>query len=374
LKFAVKENPDFAPAWSALGSFYFKTQKYDKSIECFEKCVELEPNNPEKWKSLSLVYERKRNFSKSLECLYKAKELNPDDPMIDKMIQSRKAQEKEYANETGWMDNNERVEPSSNIGVELLNETQLTRKEKRTQIIKPIMKNVCLRLIFHNSDGNVPVQKSQIPELNKSIEDLIQEGVSNMYSRYVYRPVLLNKGNLKVFVIGPNSPYGYIRLLNPDTMVGLIGKFGAIIGIPNSRSTFICPINNMQDYIGAQSEVYPLIYAVHKTESDKLSKNLYWYYNREFIWHPSVGDDKNSKNPPELDALIREMLMGEVTRNMPEEMKGFLGDIMGEMGNNNINNRTRERRNSDFFDPPKRCFRCGAYLDGDTCFECGQRQ
>ena len=46
LRFVTEHNPDFLPALSFLGLAYLKMRKPDHAVECFERALEIDPENP----------------------------------------------------------------------------------------------------------------------------------------------------------------------------------------------------------------------------------------------------------------------------------------------------------------------------------------
>nr|AGS51763.1 tetratricopeptide TPR_2 [uncultured bacterium contig00046] len=75
---AIKLNPNFAEAYYSMGIVYCFDENYDKGIEYYQKAIELEPNFAEAYYEMSITYEIKGDYVKAIECCQKAIELKPN--------------------------------------------------------------------------------------------------------------------------------------------------------------------------------------------------------------------------------------------------------------------------------------------------------
>ncbi len=74
-KIAIKLNPTFAAAHCGLGDSLAYEGRYQESIDCFDKAIDLSPNDPQLWAfytygALALLF--KRDFERALDWLEKA--------------------------------------------------------------------------------------------------------------------------------------------------------------------------------------------------------------------------------------------------------------------------------------------------------------
>ena len=64
--------------WYNLGAAYGDSGKYEKAIECFDKVIELEPNNASAWTNKGTLLSLSRKYQEAIKCYDKAIELEPD--------------------------------------------------------------------------------------------------------------------------------------------------------------------------------------------------------------------------------------------------------------------------------------------------------
>ncbi|MBB6067772.1 tetratricopeptide (TPR) repeat protein [Methanococcus maripaludis] len=69
-----------------MGYLHYKTKKYNESIFCFEKALDLNSNNKYAWNGLGNSYLLLKNYEKALMCYEKAIEIDPlyNEPKISK--------------------------------------------------------------------------------------------------------------------------------------------------------------------------------------------------------------------------------------------------------------------------------------------------
>ena len=79
LRRAIKEKPDFAAAYNALGySFADRNIRLNEAITLIEKALTLSPNDHYMLDSLGWAHYRKGNLDKAIQYLQDAYSINPD--------------------------------------------------------------------------------------------------------------------------------------------------------------------------------------------------------------------------------------------------------------------------------------------------------
>jgi tetratricopeptide (TPR) repeat protein len=73
----VKSNPNNSTAWLELGNLYFDSNKYQDSIQAYNKHLSLVPGNPDVWTDLGIMYRKSGNPAEAIASFDKAQELNP---------------------------------------------------------------------------------------------------------------------------------------------------------------------------------------------------------------------------------------------------------------------------------------------------------
>jgi len=88
-KYAVYLIPKFTKAYYDLGYLYFMQEKYDDTIEQWNKILEIEPDFPNKYivmNNLGIVYQKKEMPEKALEYFLQALQLAPEgSPIIEEI-------------------------------------------------------------------------------------------------------------------------------------------------------------------------------------------------------------------------------------------------------------------------------------------------
>jgi Flp pilus assembly protein TadD len=75
---AVEVNPNNAHAWYNYGTGLTKVGKYDDTtLMCFEKAVELNPTDPEAWNNKGAILAHLGRKKEAFDCYSRVTELNP---------------------------------------------------------------------------------------------------------------------------------------------------------------------------------------------------------------------------------------------------------------------------------------------------------
>ena len=75
---AVEINPEDAKAYYNMGIAYSDKGNYDKAIECYQNAIEIDPLYARAYYNMGRTYFDKGNYDKEIECYQKAVEINPD--------------------------------------------------------------------------------------------------------------------------------------------------------------------------------------------------------------------------------------------------------------------------------------------------------
>ena len=85
-KAGLKRHSEYAPGYAVLGCVYFDLKKYKKSMECFEKALDLEPGHLLSLRYLSDLYIRFKEVKKAL-CVYEMLLLSyPQDVQVQNIV------------------------------------------------------------------------------------------------------------------------------------------------------------------------------------------------------------------------------------------------------------------------------------------------
>lgn len=70
---ALKLNPTYLPAWGMKGYAFLELERYEEAMECFDKCLEADPNALTRFKK-GLCYYRMMRHEEAIACFRKALE------------------------------------------------------------------------------------------------------------------------------------------------------------------------------------------------------------------------------------------------------------------------------------------------------------
>ncbi|MFH1920465.1 MAG: tetratricopeptide repeat protein [Planctomycetota bacterium] len=73
---------DRVEAWDVLGGFYYKFGKRDEALNCWEQCLELDPNSSEAHYWVGIVARDRGRNEEAVESFRKAHALNPSEPQV----------------------------------------------------------------------------------------------------------------------------------------------------------------------------------------------------------------------------------------------------------------------------------------------------
>ncbi|MDR0976481.1 MAG: tetratricopeptide repeat protein [Prevotellaceae bacterium] len=75
---ALELEPDNVEAWNDKGLLLYFTKRHDEAITCFDKAIELEPDNNKAWYNKGLLLYSTKHYDEAITCFDKAIELEPD--------------------------------------------------------------------------------------------------------------------------------------------------------------------------------------------------------------------------------------------------------------------------------------------------------
>jgi SH3 domain-containing protein/tetratricopeptide repeat protein len=79
---AVKQSPDYGPAWALLGKLYSDENRYADAADAFQKAAQLMPKDAEFWRSLADSYSKMNEPAKSEEAMQKSQEIAGTTPIL----------------------------------------------------------------------------------------------------------------------------------------------------------------------------------------------------------------------------------------------------------------------------------------------------
>jgi tetratricopeptide (TPR) repeat protein len=65
------------------GNEYYYKKEYNNAIQCFDKALEIDPNNASTWNNKGLVLDHLRKYDDAIQCYDKALEIDPNNDLFN---------------------------------------------------------------------------------------------------------------------------------------------------------------------------------------------------------------------------------------------------------------------------------------------------
>src|SRR5262249_41896131 len=79
---AVKQAPDYGPAWALLGKLYSQESRYPDAADAFQKAAQLKPKDADFWRTLADRFSKMNEPAKSQEAFQKSQEASGSTPIV----------------------------------------------------------------------------------------------------------------------------------------------------------------------------------------------------------------------------------------------------------------------------------------------------
>jgi tetratricopeptide (TPR) repeat protein len=76
---ALEIEPNDSKAWNNKGTALGQLGNYEEAIKCFDKALEMEPNYAKAWDNKGTAFEKLGNYEEAIQCYDKAIEIQPND-------------------------------------------------------------------------------------------------------------------------------------------------------------------------------------------------------------------------------------------------------------------------------------------------------
>ncbi len=77
---SIELNPEDSNSWNGKGNSLYELEKYQDTIACYEKAIELDPKDPNPWNGKGNSLYRLEKYQDAIACYEKSIELDPKDP------------------------------------------------------------------------------------------------------------------------------------------------------------------------------------------------------------------------------------------------------------------------------------------------------
>lgn len=81
LSFYLRHDQDNGDAWEAIGCAHLRSKEFDRAEECFQRAIEIDPENASVLRNYSVLLSRTDRGRESYQMLRKSHDINPDDSL-----------------------------------------------------------------------------------------------------------------------------------------------------------------------------------------------------------------------------------------------------------------------------------------------------
>lgn len=167
------------------------------------------------------------------------------------------------------------------IGVRLYDREYTTVLGEEAVIRRPFAGEVFAVLVYDFPQAIQIVPKSDAEKWGKTEEKLYAIGIENIRQNYELTIQEVNIGEDTLFVVEAEHFFAPNILFELEKNKKLIGKGGAIIGIPTRSLVMIYPIRDMK-VIGALNVFFNNVTKFYKNGPGSLTKEIYWYRDGQY--------------------------------------------------------------------------------------------
>jgi len=86
----LNKNKNDAGAWTGLGNAYFEGKDINKAIQSYRKALEIKPQDQLALGNLGYVYFKEEKWEESLQCFETVQSLNPTDARANHYVHKLK--------------------------------------------------------------------------------------------------------------------------------------------------------------------------------------------------------------------------------------------------------------------------------------------
>ncbi|MBK8352087.1 MAG: hypothetical protein IPL21_10465 [Saprospirales bacterium] len=152
---------------------------------------------------------------------------------------------------------------------------------KENTIGKDFSGDIYAMVVYDLPDTVMNIQPAHFKVWNKTLDEVLEEGIKNIKSKYTSRITQEKFGEFKIWFVNGDHFFAPNIVFDFHNQKHLIGSKGALIGIPHRHSVIIYPIENLE-VVKVVNAIVPAIYGMNQEGPGSISNNLFWYSNGQF--------------------------------------------------------------------------------------------
>jgi hypothetical protein len=176
------------------------------------------------------------------------------------------------------------------LGVRIYAEEYIAHVGKENTVSKHIAGELYATMVLDLPEAVQTVSAEKAEKWGKTRDELLEIGVQNIKSNYTFNVSKEALEDFKIWLITGEHFFTPNILFDLQNRPNLVGKSGALIGLPHRHAVIIYPIDDL-DFVKTINVLIPLISSMYEEGPGSVSTNLLWYYNGEFENQPYVIEE-----------------------------------------------------------------------------------
>ena|ERR1051326_227387 len=170
---------------------------------------------------------------------------------------------------------------------------------KNNTLGKDLAEDIYAMLVFDLPYSVMNVRPEQADKWNKTNEELFNIGVENIKNKYEFDVSEQDLRGIKIWFVHGDHFFTPNIVLDLANRKNLLGRKGALIGIPHRHAVIIYPIETVE-LIKAINEVIPLTHFMNQKGPGSISAHVFWYHDGVLEDLPyKIEEQKLQFYPPE---------------------------------------------------------------------------
>ncbi|HLP96431.1 MAG TPA: hypothetical protein VK168_20460 [Saprospiraceae bacterium] len=167
------------------------------------------------------------------------------------------------------------------LGVRLYPDSQAQRLGQEHVMGKNLSDDIYAMLVFDLPHSIMNVQPAQAENWGKSLDELFDTGLENIRKNYPVKPSQETFADFNIWFFNSDHFFTPNVVFDLENMPQVLGKQGALVGIPHRHSVIVYPIDSIK-VIEAINKLIPAIYGMNEEGPGSISSQIFWYKAGQF--------------------------------------------------------------------------------------------
>jgi hypothetical protein len=167
------------------------------------------------------------------------------------------------------------------LGVRLYPDSHVQQIGKEHVIGKKFSDDIYAMLVFDLPHSIMNVQPAQAENWGKTLDELFEIGQQNIRKNYPVKPSQETFSDFNIWFFNSDHFFTPNVVFDLENMPQVLGKQGALVGIPHRHSVIVYPIDSIK-VVEAINKLIPAIYGMNQEGPGSVSNQIFWYKAGQF--------------------------------------------------------------------------------------------